>query len=139
MLRLYYYDYPNFGDQLNLDLFGYYGYQVTWEEPGEAEVVATGSILSHVRNDYSGIVMGSGFIAENCRRSLFDASITVLRGRLTKQRVPTLGHVMPGDPRLPVSTIFPKSDTRYTLGIVPHYVDARFAEKNSDEVLIIDL
>lgn len=124
-IGVYYCDIPNFGDQLNRDLLRGYGWDPVFAPAPEAEIGAIGSILEHLGESFRGIILGSGFIAPGSTFSFLDASIPLVRGKLSRQRIErfNLGTGL-GDLGLLISRLFPKKPAACRLGIVPHYVDA---------------
>lgn len=121
----------NFGDTIGPYL--YYKFRDT--EPVYVDIressaddklsfLTAGSILEFATKN--SIVWGSGIIS---RDAIFTQprKIFAVRGKLTYMRAKELGYSVPevfGDPGLLLPRVFkPKVDKKYTLGIVPHYVD----------------
>lgn len=116
--------FKNFGDCLQPYILKHYGltpYFVTSNQ--KTDVVLAGSILQWVPSDYSGFIIGTG--AEKGDYSFDKASIWALRGKLTYQHVkPQPTHCVFGDIGLLMPFVFnEKVETKYDLGIVPHFKD----------------
>lgn len=129
-LPSFYYDkVDNVGDKLN----SYLLQQVSGKEvylvktKKFAHILPTGSIL-HFASD-SSYVWGSGLISPDKPRKVKFAKILALRGSLTlaeiRKQTGTELDVPLGDPGLLMPRYYKAkpSDTRYRIGIVPHYVD----------------
>jgi len=138
----------NFGDTIGPYL--YYKFRKT--EPVYVDIrnsptdklsfLTVGSILEFATQN--SIVWGSGIIS---KEAVFTQprKILAVRGQLTYKRAKELGYDLPeifGDPGLLLPRVFkPKIDKKYSLGIVPHYVD--YAEINNlynriQDILIIN-
>lgn len=116
----------NFGDLMTPTLLASYGLTPVLVAPATSEVVATGSILEHIPEDYSGIILGSGLMYQNSVRCFRNARILAVRGELTRLRIQAPKEVILGDPGLLVSRIFTGTGgKRYTLGIIPHFREKR--------------
>ena len=74
---------PNFGDLLTPALLMHYGYLPLWMPPQMAQIIAVGSVLQAegLTSEFSGIILGSGFIREEYARPYPKATILALRGR----------------------------------------------------------
>jgi hypothetical protein len=128
----WYRDVLNFGDLITPLLLRHYGYTPVFARHAQAQLVATGSILEHLCDDYAGIILGSGFIDETSNMTFPKARVLAVRGKLTRQR---LGEnrktVALGDPGLLASVVMPRREEKsYVLGVVPHY-----SEKNHPQLL----
>lgn len=119
----WYRDELNFGDLITPLVLRHYGYTPIFERPGRAQLVATGSILEHLGNDYAGIILGSGFIDEKTSLTFPKAKVLAVRGKLTRVRLGTgRESIALGDPGLLASRVMPRREKKkYKLGIVPHY------------------
>ncbi len=119
----WYRDTLNFGDLITPLLLRHYGHTPVYERPAKAQLVATGSILEHLRNDYAGIILGSGFIDEATRLSFPNAKVLAVRGALTRERLGAgRKSVALGDPGLLASEVMRnREEKKYMLGIIPHY------------------
>lgn len=110
---------------------------------------AVGSILHHKYLKYSSkiIIWGAGFISNDNIIQASNIEIYAVRGPLTRKKLIQLGYKCPevyGDPALLFSLIYPKKrEIKYTLGIIPHYVD--YNDENvkkydkEDDVIVIDV
>lgn len=135
----------NFGDLITPALLKYYGYTPIYRKEYQADLISTGSIIDGLKEDYEGIILGSGLIRDSYRK-FPNANILALRGELTKNRLGVRQDIPLGDPGLLarnlVSGEFGKS---YSIGIIPHYMDKddpcflRFCEKYKDDVLLISV
>lgn len=90
-----------------------------------SDLVGAGSILQNVPSDYTGTILGTGFMFAHNSGVFPRADVKLVRGPLTAERIGMpdvdfgdiglLAHEYLFDPYTP-----PK---RYKVGIVPHYVD----------------
>jgi pyruvyltransferase len=119
----------NWGDAFTPFLFSkLYGIEVEWAAWAEAELVSTGSILDPSADwpcpNWSGHVLGSGIMRSDSVRDLTDASVHLLRGKLTRERCVISGtEPLLGDPGI-LAYLFAKPVQReFEFGIIPHYVD----------------
>ena len=124
-ITAYWADFANFGDQITPLLLRHYGFTPFHAPPDRAQLVSTGSILEHVPENYSGLIVGSGLIHESSRLSFPNAKIVAVRGRLTQERLGLASrNIRLGDPGLLALTFLRKREIKkYVLGLVPHYVD----------------
>jgi pyruvyltransferase len=138
----------NFGDLITPALLRYYGfnpYHVAVRNCRSKNIiVSTGSILGLVPQDFSGIVLGSGFICPEVAHVLPNAKILALRGELTKELAKVTDNIVLGDPGLLANKLV-AADTQknYKLGIVPHgaeFANGLYRNKfdNRTDVKIID-
>jgi pyruvyltransferase len=146
-ISAYWYNYNNAGDQLTPLLLRHYGYSPYCVQPHEATIASVGSLLEDLPTNFSGIILGSGFIKESSRMSFPNARILAVRGKLTKAHMgASCDGMVLGDPGLLVSQMLRERKTkRFSLGVVPHYVDRRnskFVElfrKHSTNIKVIDI
>ena len=136
----------NFGDLVTPMLLKRYGFTPVHSYPNEAKVFSCGSLLEKVPADFTGIILGTGFMHADSTRSLRQARILAVRGELTRNNLGAPRETVLGDPGLLVARFLTgRRKKRYTLGVVPHYVDKKdkrirkFCEKYSHEVLFIDV
>jgi len=119
----------NFGDLLNPILLKHYGLTPINSPIKSAEVIALGSVLQGLNEEFTGFIVGAGLIRDMERRFPF-AKILSVRGQLTRKCIGADEAIPLGDPGLLVSMLFPKIiKKKYTLGLVPHFVD-----KNDDRI-----
>lgn len=129
----------NFGDTLTPWLFLWYGAVAEFTRPPECVVVAVGSVLDSVPEDYTGMVWGTGLINDR-PHVMPNAKILGVRGRLTAQRI---GHpdANLGDPGLLVSRFLPAAEKTHVLGLVPHKIHVdhpTIQHLVSPDVILID-
>lgn len=105
-------------------------------------IITIGSVMSQVKTNST--VWGSGIISseQNVKQGTFYA----VRGPLSRKRLLDLGYECPevyGDPALLLPLYYtPKSDKKYKIGIIPHYVDFEYVQNlysHIPDVLVIDL
>ena len=138
---------PNFGDELSPVLCAALSGRPVrhTQDFTECELVAIGSILHLVTDpDYGGMIWGSGFIRPPEAPSTFPhARITAVRGHLTRKLLGCPDDMPLGDPGLLAARFAPACPKRFTVGIVPHYIDMgdpivnKVADK-SDAITLID-
>lgn len=125
-VRAYWYDaVVNFGDAITPMLLRHYGYSPIYCRPGRARLASTGSILEHLPPDYSGVILGSGFIDAHSPAAFPLANVLGVRGKLTRARLGAGREcVALGDPGLLASRVMRTRERKVTpLGIVPHYTE----------------
>lgn len=135
----------NFGDLLNPILLSHYGFTPIHTTRQEAEILVIGSILDKVPEDYSGYIIGSGLLYDT-KKNFPNARILALRGDLTRRRIGAPNNTFLGDPGLLITKLFkPKTKKKYTLGIIPHYIDTNdnrlksIVSRYTNEVTIINV
>ncbi|MFH1148499.1 MAG: hypothetical protein V1736_12440 [Pseudomonadota bacterium] len=145
-IRAYWMDEKNFGDMLTPVLLEHYGYRASHALIDACDLICAGSVLDYVSSDYSGIILGTGFMWEESRTAFSRAKILALRGRLTWERAHSPENVILGDPGLLSANLLGGAVcSQYALGIVPHYVDKdnvairRLKEKYPDDVHVVDV
>lgn len=119
---------PNAGDQASAPVVSYVSSRPV-EVIGEAAVdarnlVAMGSILHWA--DRNSIVWGTGLIDENTKLAARPRSVLAVRGYLTWEKLKQQGIRSPqifGDPGIFLPCLYAKEPPRWSLGIVPHYMD----------------
>lgn len=136
----------NFGDVISLfildKLSGEETVAVSLEDVYESDIVAAGSILEYIPEDYEGIIWGAGFMYDSTfeglgpgnkifklRKVFKKAKVRAVRGRLSLDRVVSQGHVVVGDPAILCEVLVEERSQTHSMGIIPHYVD-----KDSDKV-----
>lgn len=138
MDNIYYYHCkvgPNFGDILNPYLYS----KLTGKQPNIVEpkdvpdatvYLMIGSIISHCQPNV--VVWGSGIIrsTDYCPQP---KQILAVRGPRTRKRLLSLGYNCPliyGDPALLLPLLYkPVVEKKFLIGIIPHYVDFKFAKQ----------
>lgn len=140
---------PNFGDDINPFIFSkLLGADITYVASNYQRFhsIGIGSILSNA-NKYSEII-GTGFIKEEDVVIEPPRKIIAVRGKETRNKLISMGIQCPevyGDAAL----LFPKfynpvCEKKYTLGIIPHYIDKQIGyinklTENITDVKIIDI
>jgi hypothetical protein len=138
-IGLYFYDFPNFGDMLNVEISKLLGIDIQHAEKEDADAMFIGSLLSGFTNGDEYLssraikVWGTGFIRppstfpEKLRRPL---DVYAVRGRATLERLRNITgekfeNVALGDPGLLASRLIDaaKMEKKYKIGIIPHYLD----------------
>ncbi len=136
----------NFGDILTPFLFKHlYGYRAVYT-PLHVKtpfMTCVGSIINKA-TDHT-IVWGSGAM-RLADKPNYKAKYLAVRGPITRDLIIDNGGSCPsifGDPALLLPQIFqPKSNFKYDLGIIPHYVDYEMVRgwyRNNPEIKIINL
>ncbi len=146
LVNLYWFErVPNFGDLLTPFLLKHYGLTSINSSLKSADVVALGSVLQDIPEEFSGFIIGSGLIRDMERR-FPNARILAVRGRLTRERIGADKNIPLGDPGLLVPMLFTKKpQKKYVLGLVPHFVDKdderinRIYASYPNDVTIIDV
>lgn len=115
----------NFGDLFSGDLMKYLGFRlIHTNDYKKSQMSLTGSILQMYHQDYTGYIMGSGFIHERFDRKNNNWKVKIIRGPLSKAQSGYELDCLFGDPGILASVIYPKSNSKtYKLGILPHCVD----------------
>lgn len=149
-ITAYWYPETNFGDQLTPDILRCFGLLPLFSPTfTSCDVVATGSILELVPEDYDGNILGSGFLLPTTTKNFPKANILSVRGRLTAQKLSLSATTCMGDPGILVDRVYKNTiagiSKKYTLGIVPHYKDANFPTLSEltgrypDDICVIDV
>lgn len=119
----------NFGDWLTDTLLTHLGVDHKWAEPGNADLVVTGSVLEHLPCCWPGTVVGAGKLHETSELHLEHTNVLAVRGPLTAAHL--FRDCAIGDPGLMASLIINPQAARYDLGVIPHWSDphlpSRFA------------
>ncbi|GGD02356.1 polysaccharide pyruvyl transferase family protein [Hyunsoonleella pacifica] len=104
--------------------------------------ISIGSIISSANEN--SIVWGSGIIKKD--DNIRDAEFLAVRGPKTRKRILEKGFNCPevyGDPALLMPEYYSsKIDKKYSIGVIPHYVDYKEVKKqfvNNSSVKVIDL
>jgi len=111
----------NFGDQITPHILRtFYNAKFERSTLDKAELVSTGSLLEMVPENFTGTIIGTGFITDGPNKTLPNAKVLSARGKLTAERI---GRNIPlGDPGLIFSKYFSRKAEEYE-AIIPHYVD----------------
>ena len=135
----------NCGDLITPLVLREYGFTPVHSSIRRAQVLSTGSLLQWAPEDYTGHIVGSGLMKDTVHH-FKKATIWAVRGELTRQRIGAPKDVVLGDPGLLASRLLKKRQSkRYTLGIIPHFVDkkdpriSKIKKKYENHVLIIDV
>nr|WP_179670459.1 polysaccharide pyruvyl transferase family protein [Salinimicrobium sediminis] len=137
----YYARINNFGDSFNRDLVNYFDAELIYVVPEKSQTVFTGSILGNFKREYSGYILGAGFISERYVRNSNQWKIRIIRGPLSGKRCDAPSEVLYADPGILASKIYPcQEKKKFKLGIVPHKRDIDFIKHLScvAETKIID-
>jgi len=136
----------NFGDLITLYYLQKFcnrnNYNVHFKNDNKPKIISCGSIM-RLCNKHT-IVYGSGI--RNIDQNIEKGVIKFVRGPLTRKRLLNIGCYCPpeyGDPGLLLPLVYnPIIYKKYTLGIVPHYIQYKKVYnlyKNDDHILIINL
>lgn len=114
----------NFGDVLGPELLRRMGYKVTEVPIAQADVITVGSVLRAVqaKGRPGTAIWGSGYSVPVTSVPK-PMKYLAVRGAFTRDILGLDTETPLGDPGLLVSNFWEKSDTRYKIGWVPHYVD----------------
>ncbi len=115
----------NFGDKFNLDLVRFFNAELIYVSSAlKSQMVLTGSILGDYPRDFSGNILGAGFIADRYNRIDNSWKIDILRGPLSAKQCGAGKEVVYGDPGILASKIFPVNKEKvFEIGIIPHSRD----------------
>lgn len=117
----------NFGDLITPWLLQHFGYTPIFTRPADAQLVSTGSILEFLTDNFSGVIIGSGFVEPGPTCALPKANILSVRGELTRERLDLPSDLPLGDPGLLFGRLTRRKEAQGRVGYIPHY-----AEKNTD-------
>lgn len=134
----------NFGDLLTPLILNHYGLTTVFAYPKKAGATCVGTILSIVKGDFTGHILGSGW-SHFGYQQFPHATIWGVRGKLSKQYLRISNNVTIGDPGLLCSHLFPidTKNKKFRLGLIPHESEindiriARIREKYPDHIQII--
>jgi hypothetical protein len=129
----------NFGDLLSPYIFDYYNLNYKFTEKDSANTLCIGSI-ARLAND-NALILGSGTASKKYKLNP-NSTYKFVRGPLTRKYVIRDGGVCPdiyGDPALLLPKFCKESKKEYKIGIVPHFVDYKFAKENFPKYNIIDV
>jgi Polysaccharide pyruvyl transferase len=128
-MKTYWWDaIPNFGDAIAPHLLEKFSHiNFTKVSVNEAELITIGSVLHHVPDHWSGIILGSGRMYRKRQLHLDNAKVLAVRGPLTKELWPDLDCAI-GDPGLLAPELIDTPKKKYDFGIVPHLSDRTLAD-----------
>jgi len=114
----------NFGDLYNIDIVRFFNAELIYVSSSlKSEMALTGSILGDYPRDFSGYILGAGFISKRYNRIGNNWKVKIIRGPLSAKQCGA-NNVVFGDPGIMASQIFSfNSKKYYDLGIVPHKRD----------------
>jgi pyruvyltransferase len=143
LLKVFWYRIPrpgNFGDILTPLILESYGYQVKHAVKDEADYIMVGSIARVASTRHT--VLGSGVMTANPVLSP-EAKWLWVRGPRTRHAVLANGGDCPqiyGDPALLLPRIVsPSKEKKHKIGIIPHYIDYVWTEKNYHDHNVIKI
>lgn len=136
----------NAGDLVTPFLLKKYGFTPLYKYPPLARMMGCGSILQRISPDYTGYIVGSGFLRDGDPMPLPKARVLAVRGEKTRDRIGAPIYTPLGDPGLLIAKYVKINSTpRYTLGIVPHYIDKqdrrilKLMRRYREEICFIDI
>lgn len=131
----------NFGDQFNKDLIKYFNAELIYVHSyKKSEMALTGSILGSYLRDFSGYILGAGFILQRYNRENNNWKVKIIRGPLSAKQCGVTCDVVYGDPGILASNIYKQKVSKsYKLGILPHSRDVDLVKKLAfnNDILII--
>jgi pyruvyltransferase len=115
----------NFGDVLGPELIKRFTEKTPiWVSASESSLVTVGSILEHLPENYEGTVAGIGVAHKETKKSLENANVVCLRGRLTLAASQIKNVPLLSDPGLLAPDLLTDlPEKQYEFGIIPHYAD----------------
>lgn len=114
---------PNFGDGLTAPILCRLGFTPVYSRPHRAQLIAAGSLLDAVPEDYPGWILGAGLLHGSPRR-FPSARVRAVRGELTRQLIGAPTGTVLGDPGWLATELLARGGSRpIRVGLVPHYVD----------------
>lgn len=141
MVKAYFWrGHRNFGDLLTpLLLKELANIEVEWAAPKEAELIAVGSIATHIPRGWDGIVFGTGKPRQNERIDLSKATVLALRGQLTAAGSGARPGYILGDPGLLVSMLDGiKVSEEIPVGLVAHWEDRNLGKRWKGELIDVE-
>jgi len=132
---------PNFGDQLSASVVEWAaGVPVTWvPRRYERKILGVGSIL-HRALAPDDCVWGSGLIRDEVISPPVGVTFLAVRGPLTRENIRADVPEVFGDPALLLPQFHAHSvEVRYSVGIVPHYVDYAVVDNDDPSVCVVDV
>lgn len=125
------FEFTNFGDILNKFIFYHFGINII-ADTSNPKLYAIGSVLNNIKDDYNGFIWSSGMLGPRSKIKCIRKPLAV-RGKLTKSFFDNIDNdVVLGDGALIIDRLYkPKIPIKYKLGIMPHYVDLIFNERDN--------
>lgn len=134
----------NFGDELTPALMKHFGFNPSWINESNADLIMVGSVLSWIPPEFKGVVLGAGLMCKK-QVNLPHARYLAVRGAFTRDMTNAPQDVVLGDPGLLAGLLIIKQLPEFALGIVPHFNDKQdatildFIRRYSSDVLMIDI
>lgn len=140
----------NFGDRIQEDILNKYNISfVKTNDPSQANLFCTGSVLHKINNVSSGVatIMGAGLIYPIPLRASCNINVIGLRGMLSAEAL-NVDPVFLGDPGIIVDGIYEDIDSDHkknVIGLVPHYNDQsdpiflELVKSHPDHIVMIDV
>ncbi|MEX0732968.1 MAG: polysaccharide pyruvyl transferase family protein [Aquisalimonadaceae bacterium] len=118
--------FKNFGDLITPLLIKELGYvPINCPRVSYARLVLVGSVLDSMSNDYSGIILGSGFLRKE-QKKIKKAKVLGVRGEISKKLLGITSEVLYGDAGLLLPYFLTKPEKKkYMVGVVPHYSESK--------------
>jgi pyruvyltransferase len=129
----------NFGDVLTPVILGHLGFRPRCVDRGERDkVLAIGSVMNALRPGDT--VWGTG-VQHDRRYTATTATFLAVRGPITRSCID--GATVPqvyGDPALLLPEVYdPRVEVRHRIGVMPHFVDAKPAQRRYPDALYINV
>lgn len=122
------------------------GYALETATPDAADIVAGGSLLQMLPNDYGGAILGAGFLHEGNYREFPRSTILAVRGRLSAERCRAPASCLLADFGLLAPKLLESpQEVRHTLAIVPQEDEQAspqlraLATKYPKEIVLVDV
>ena len=135
---------PNFGDLLTPLLLPDFGVVPLFAPAASADLIGVGSLIQQLPQDYTGTLWGTGLIRDE-PTPLPQARALAVRGELTLDHIGSPAVHALGDPGLLLARRIRRTETRFDVGVVPHYIHrdephfTRLLGGHHDKVAIIDV
>lgn len=150
LIKAWWVNFPNFGDQLTPFLLTYFGYVPYYVPVDQASLISVGSLFEMVPSTFKGKFLGTGFIEEGKTKKFELATFIGVRGMLSKKRLNLGDETILGDPGLLAHLLLSKRETKkYKLGILIHHKEFKilslkkeiesFLKKYKNEVIFISV
>jgi pyruvyltransferase len=137
----------NAGDLVTPFLLTKYGFTPLLASPADTDAIVCGSLLQRLDSNYTGYILGTGFLHEGPDTPMLQAKVLVCRGVLTRDRISAPADTPLGDPGLLMGKYLPqRSPKRFKRGVILHFSDkvrpefsAFQPQRLDDETLFIDI